>query len=1439
MLQHRTAIAGSTSTIIVKFKTVSALQSPSAAVRAVIARFSAIGIESAPRIVPSVTSTNLLSIHSWNGLDRIIVLPLRSGISRAQAVDAIARLADVEYAEENHVYHIDRFVPPNDSLYSQQWAHDAMDVPGAWSYTQGDSTVNIGFVDTGVQWDHPDLVGQFAVNTAEDINHNGLFDPWPSTETHPDAYGHLVTGDLDGIDEDGNGYVDDVIGYDFVDQSSINFGDASGRDPIPYDEESHTHGTAVAGVIGAKANNRIGVAGVAPGCRLVALRALDALGNGESDDIASAIVYAADNGVKVLNLSFGDYFPSMLMHDAISYATEHGVLVVASSGNEGSDARHYPSDFSECLSVGMTTQDNSGREVLSPNSSYGEGMDLIAPGTAILTTAADGSYQSISGTSFSAPATAAVAGLLLSHNPRLGVAAIRSILESTTDKLSKSTYDHSHANGRVNAKRALAFVGSANIKIASPRTDDELQTDSSYSILGSAVSSLFTGYSVSYASGLNPDHDINNPPSWTLIDSSAEQVLDGTLATWKPAGLTAGTYTIRLAVSTTDRRSVEERITVRLRTHQAFAADVQVDTMYQNERRILLIHGRADSLSHALIRYRAVGSSEWSVVNDDQYAHGHSMLLSTNEVRAGVPIELSLVLFDNANDTVTSSFIAGIPDESISESGFREKPYALPSGYLLDTLIERGGTRYAIQNIATSASSFGTVAAFSFDTSSRSFIKSDSVQLLTLPRSIGRISPSPSPQLLLQGSGGTTYIFQGNSAHPVFGDMVFADTTSSLPFFATSLQDIDGDGIDELIGRQEVQVGSGYQDRYEADKIVNGQRVAFGNVSDTTTPAPHYASNTFSTPDTKAIAIAGNAPNGIAFLDDDADLIINKYDPSPASKFITTFVDENAGYTEGRNFAIGDFNGDGLPDIALAYHRSYDYNDDLEIEPSYWTVKVLLNTGTGSFLTVYTDHFYNARSNSPYRSSLGTIKSVDGNAGDDLVLSLFPNFYLLRYNSSTGTINPVWHFPLANSPRGALSYDFDNNGIREFGFDTGDSVRFFEWDASTVSRTPSPAGLEVIPRDTGRIDLRWSEVSSVDRYDVLRALDEPNATFETIGSTQRGSFSDTTVTNDTHYLYSVKAHDPSYTTPLSFPCPSVTGYAHHRPTIIRIISRSNALELQTSNLLATTGLSGGEFVCDDTLSFSSAIVAGDSTVVLTPMREPFSSGTHTLRVRSFGLRDVWNSPFDTTARITWEEHPIVATAAFYIKQWSFQSGNRIRVLFSMRPDDNALLTSNYTLSPFGEIGSVTRDPANDTAVILTLTPSTQLSPIGNSYTVCAHDITSGDQQLAEDGRCAGETPVGSSLSHLFVYPSPVHESDEVMTFAGLTPQASIIIYTTGMRLLRRLESTDQSGGIQWDLRDETGRKLSSGVYIYRVSGKDSAGNEVEVGQSKFVIVTDR
>ena len=237
--------------------------------------------------------------------------------------------------------------PVNDIRYDEQWALRIMGVPEAWAALPPDAeTITIAVVDSGVCLEHPDLTGRF------------------------------------------------VPGYDFVEY-----------DETPQDDFGH--GCGVAGVIAANANNTEGIAGIAPNAVIMPLRVLDENGLGSYSDIAAAMVFAVDNGAQVINLSLAGTSYSDALLDAVNYAAQNDVLVIAAAGNFGTDRPYFPAAFPSVVGVGSI--DASLQR--SSFSNFGNHITVQAPGRDILTTAIDGTYRLQTGTSFAAPQVAGVAAL--------------------------------------------------------------------------------------------------------------------------------------------------------------------------------------------------------------------------------------------------------------------------------------------------------------------------------------------------------------------------------------------------------------------------------------------------------------------------------------------------------------------------------------------------------------------------------------------------------------------------------------------------------------------------------------------------------------------------------------------------------------------------------------------------------------------------------------------------------------------------------------------------------------------------------------------------------------------------------------------------------------------------------------------------------------------
>jgi len=327
----------------------------------------------------------------------IYVVSLPPTASEQAVANALAHHPNVKFAE------VDRLVAPaftpNDADYGSEWHLQTINAPIAWNTSVG-SGVTVAILDSGIDATHPDLVGQL------------------------------------------------VPGWNFYDNNS-NTADVYG------------HGTMVAGVVAAKGNNSIGVAGVAWGAKLMPVRVTDTSGIGTLSAFANGLTYAADHGARIANLSF-PVQSSSSTQAAAQYFINKGGVVFNSAGNYAALDSTPPSN--SLVSVSAT----GGTDILASWSSYGPYVDLSAPGVGIWTTSLGGGYSAVSGTSFSSPLSAGVAALMMSVNPSLAPSQIVSLLESSAVDLGSPGYDYDYGYGRVNAAAAVSAAAQAKATDVQP-----------------------------------------------------------------------------------------------------------------------------------------------------------------------------------------------------------------------------------------------------------------------------------------------------------------------------------------------------------------------------------------------------------------------------------------------------------------------------------------------------------------------------------------------------------------------------------------------------------------------------------------------------------------------------------------------------------------------------------------------------------------------------------------------------------------------------------------------------------------------------------------------------------------------------------------------------------------------------------------------------------
>lgn len=340
---------------------------------------------------------------------------------------------------------------PNDPSFGSLWGlsnngsqggllNADINIEPAWAFGTATSIVT-AVIDTGVDYTHPDLASNIWTNTDE------------------------VAGN--GIDDDGNGFVDDVRGWDFVNNDS---------DPM----DDNGHGTHVAGTIGAVGNNGIGVTGVAWTASIMPLKFLDQSGSGSLSDAIKAIQYARVNGAKIINASWGGGGFSSALQSAITQFITSGGLFVAAAGNEATNndvTPSYPANYQGVISVGASTR----TDTRASFSNYGTSVDVFAPGQSILSTLPGNRYGSLSGTSMATPQVAGALALLWGQNPTLSATTISQALINSTDNVLRAS---NSTHGRINVGAAATSLRASNPTTPPTTTPPTTPVSRSFGIQG-------------------------------------------------------------------------------------------------------------------------------------------------------------------------------------------------------------------------------------------------------------------------------------------------------------------------------------------------------------------------------------------------------------------------------------------------------------------------------------------------------------------------------------------------------------------------------------------------------------------------------------------------------------------------------------------------------------------------------------------------------------------------------------------------------------------------------------------------------------------------------------------------------------------------------------------------------------------------------------------
>ncbi|MEK7400195.1 MAG: S8 family serine peptidase [Candidatus Poribacteria bacterium] len=964
----------------------------------------------------------------------------------------------VQYAQPNFYNHLaEKIEKPNDFFYPDQWALEKIDALKAWEIEKGSEDIIVAVVDTGVDYNHEDLKSRI----------------WINTDEIPD----------NGIDDDGNGYTDDVRGWDFFDSPDAKLKtDHVVRDNDPMDEDGH--GTHVSGIIAGTPNNSVGVAGVTWGCKIMPLRAGSKIL--EDDDLASAIVYAVENGAQIINMSWGSDELSFVIRDATEYAYNSGCVLVGAAGNDNQPKIIYPASHEHVISVGATDKGDK----KAGFSNYGAGLDIVAPGNRVFGTLPNNSYSDWSGTSMSAPVVSGVIALMLSKRPGLTNQEIVQILRESADHINEPKFD---SIGRINAYKALLTTSNIIAHISSPENGDG--ADKFLTIIGSAGGIGFKRHELDYSLA-------ETSPKWNRIKIGFESVYNDILAQWDVSEFREDSYILRLRAFGQNGILAEDRITIIIDHTPPKIIEHKYSIRLENDRVKAVLDIKTDDMTKVIFYYVMKGldidPTEFylpSIAKEHEIYLTDNVYLSTGyNYYLKVINTVGLETIDSANGGWYYTF--DIPSPYIPISGFIGTNTGIPAIYPVSASVDfNANGKNEIIGMDRPSWDYSFVRIYE-RTDLGLYVEAFKSDHEYYPRDIGDTDGDGFFEILGNRLN-NTFLLES----PSKGSYPTKKIWESDGLWGGQIDDIDSDGRKEIISSNIANKSVDILENRGNDSYLRVARLK------NTTKGDNFIAINFAIAD-----FDSDGGKEIAFGDSDGDLLVYKCVDDDTYQLVWSGKVENVNI---KSLAKGDFDGDGVDEFAVTGELA-EYSDSVNKVYTYSIFDYSLQ-----YQEIYSVQIVGTKDGCGL-----SVGDVNNDGIDEFLAIVGDSTYIIRL-AQEGQTPYFWYHPASNTNKIPVD-DIDGDGTKELLFNVDNELMAFHFDSGLVIRPPWKLTATVFSEN--EIEITWYGSSNSIAYKLYRGTEENNlqllSTFDSSSNSRQTDvkgwdYRDKGLTPNVKYWYAV------------------------------------------------------------------------------------------------------------------------------------------------------------------------------------------------------------------------------------------------------------------------------------------------------------------------------